>query len=405
MDKCVRGAFGGRAARRRAARGARTERYMHVVDKNMNILNNSYLLVDTERICRNARSIIASLGEGTKLIPVLKDDAYGLGALAVAKALQRVEGVDCMAVAHISEAEELRLGGIENDILVMGYLLPGQEALAVSRGLTLACGRVDMVEVLSREAKAQGRRVKLQIKIDTGLHRIGAKPGEELAKVADALLSAGDSICVMGAFTHFADHEDAASMERQYRLFLEGVTQLEAAGIPVPMKHVSSSALSEYHPEYDMDAVRIGRRLYMDHPTAPLGNIEEVAAWRARITDVNLRRAGDTLGYGGKFRLPSDTLVATVGIGYGDGLNQLLVERQAPVLAGGRRCRLLACCMDQSFVDISGTDCQRGDEITLFGRDGAGNFLSSQEVALIAGDDEGCGLTSALSGRVRRVYI
>lgn len=120
---------------------------------------------------------------------------------------------------------------------------------------------------------------------------------------------------------------------------------------------------------------------------------------------VAARRAGDRLGYGGAVTLEQDARIATVGVGYGDGLNQALAAVKAPVLIGGKRCRLLACCMDQCLVDVTGADCRPGDEAVFFGYDRFGNCLPSQEVALLIGGDEGCGLTAALSPRVVRTYL
>ncbi len=375
-----------------------------VMNIDVNFMNNSYLLVDTGVIADNARQILSSLSDGTQLIPVLKGDAYGLGIIPVARALCCIDEIKCFAVAHVSEGLELRRAGIGHDILVMGNFLPHQAYAAVEAGLMQTCGRADMVDMVAKHAAALNTKAKIQVKLDTGLHRIGVVPGAELEELIGRIKVAGDLIEVCGAFTHFANLDDLERTAAQYDLFITGVKQLEKAGIKVPMRHVSSSAISELHPEYDLDAVRIGRRLYMDHPTSPLGNIREAASWRSYVTDVKQRRAGDSLGYGGKFHLDADTVVATVGVGYGDGLNQALVAAHAPVLVGGKLCRLLACCMDQCFVDVSGIDCRPDDEVTFFGYDSAGNFLSSQQVALMAGDDEGCGLTSALNARVARVY-
>ena len=143
----------------------------------------------------------------------------------------------------------------------------------------------------------------------------------------------------------------------------------------------------------------------MDRPVNPVGNIRELASWRSYITNLKERKAGERIGYGGGKQLLRDSVVATVGVGYGDGLNQDLIRVGGPVLVGGKRCRLLSCCMDQCMVDVTDADCSVGDEVTFFGYDGRGNFLSSQEVAALINGDEGCGLTSALSGRVERVYI
>ena len=179
---------------------------------------------------------------------------------------------------------------------------------------------------------------------------------------------------------------------------------LRAAGIEPGLRHVACSAASEQYPEYCLDAVRVGRRLFMDAPTAPRGDILEVSTWRSFVTMVHPRRAGEQIGYGGAVTLAHDALIATVGVGYGDGLNPALASAKAPVLIGRKRCTLLACCMDQCLIDVTGTDCRPGDEVVFFGYDRFGNCLPSQEVALLIGGDEGCGLTAALSPRVVRAY-
>ncbi len=374
------------------------------MNTEMNVLNNSYLRIDTDRVRANVRTIIQSLPAGVKLIPVLKDDAYGMGMVGMARTLSVFPELDMLAVTHVSEGVTLRREGIRQDILVMGGVLPFQYAAALQNDLTLAVSRTGMLGELAVLCAEQERTLCVQIKIETGLHRIGVVPGREMDELIEELKAAEPYIKVTGAFSHFAQAEDEAVSQKQYDLFLKGVAQLEDAGIQIPMRHISGSESTELHPQYSLDAVRIGRRLYMDHPVKPLGGIREAVSWRSYVTHVELRHAGDTLGYGGKFHLPADTLVATIGVGYGDGLNEALAACHAPVLVYGKRCPLLACCMDQSFVDVTGLDVQVGDEVTLFGCDREGNLLSSQEVANLIGDNEGCGLTSALSSRVARLY-
>ena len=208
----------------------------------------------------------------------------------------------------------------------------------------------------------------------------------------------------MGIFSHFADTDNEAASRAQYACFMQGAAQLEQAGFTGLLRHICSSASYEQYPEYALDAVRIGRALYMDSPDGVNHGIEEAVTWRSYITAVKQRRAGDSLGYGGAYRLAHDAKIAAVGVGYGDGLNEALCRVHADVLIGGKRCALLACCMDQCFADVTGIDCVPGDEVTFFGHDGRGNFLPSQEVAALIGSDEGCGLTSALSPRVARIY-
>lgn len=374
------------------------------MNNGMNIYNhNSYLLVDRAQLRRNARTILAGLGEKTELIPVLKDDAYGLGLVPVASALCEEPAIRMLAIAHVSEGLELRQAGIDREILVMGGALPFQMDAAVDAGLTLACAHPGFVTALAAAAARRGKKAKGQIKIDTGLHRIGFEAGE-LDALAEELRLCREQVEITGAFSHFSDAANDALNIKEYSAFLDALAFLTARGVAIPMRHMACSASSENAAQYNLDGVRCGRRLYMDRPDAPDGSIREVASFRAFITQVKKRPAGEKLGYGGTVTLKRETVVATVGVGYGDGLNQDLFRVRAPVLAGGRRCPMLCCCMDQCMIDVSGADCEVGDEVTFFGYDAAGNFLSSQEIAALVNHDEGCGLTSALSRRVARVY-
>ena len=369
----------------------------------MNIMNNSYLHIDINIFRKNMNTLLASLPAGVQLIPVLKDDAYGLGLGRMAAAATEFDAVRRVAVAHVSEGLALRQQGFEKDILVLGSALPFQLPAAVAAGLELAAGSAEFVSALDTAAAQAGRRARVHVKIDTGLHRIGAEPGDELAALAEALRRAGH-IDAVGIFSHFADTDNEAASRAQYACFMQGTAQLEQAGFTGLLRHICSSASYEQYPEYALDAVRIGRALYMDSPDGVSHGIEEAVTWRSYITAVKQRRAGDSLGYGGAYRLAQDAKIATVGVGYGDGLNEALCRVHADVLIGGKRCALLACCMDQCFADVTGIDCVPGDEVTFFGHDGQGNFLPSQEVAALIGSDEGCGLTSALSPRVARIY-
>lgn len=362
------------------------------------------MITDTGAVRANAEHIIASLPEGTKLIPVLKDDAYGLGIVPMAKALCSLSEVEMVAAAHFSEGAALRHAGIDRDILIMGNLISFQIQDAVGLGLTITAGRPGIASAVSDAAEKLGVRAKIHIKIDTGLHRIGFEPGPEL----DGLISeikASDNLLVTGAFSHFGNLADRERTEGQYAAFLGAVDQLEKAGIDIPLRHISDSEATEYYPRYSLDAVRVGRRLYMDHPEKPLGGIKEVSSWRTYITNIKIRRRGDDIGYGGKIKLARDCTVATIGIGYGDGFLSSWADGGASVLVAGKLCPVIACCMDQSFIDVSGAVCGVDDEVTVFGSDGHGGFLSIQNVAAKIGANEGCGITSGLSSRVARLYI
>lgn len=367
-------------------------------------MNNSVLTVDIGQLRRNVRTLLDGLPKGVALIPVLKDDAYGMGLIPVGRTVAAFSEIGLMAVAQVGEGLALRGAGVAQDILVMGGTPGFQLRGAVEGDLTMALWRLELARQLGQLAQATGRPVKVQVKIETGLHRIGVAPGEEMTTLIGELKEQAGLVEVTGAFTHFADLSDPQRTQHQYEVFLQGVAQLETAGIAVPMRHVSGSGASEYYPQYHLDGVRIGRRLYMDHPTRPLGGIGEVATWYSWVTHLKQRKAGETLGYGSHFRLDRDATVATVCVGYGDGLDHKVVDAGGPVLVRGQQGRLLACCMDQCFVDVTGLGCQLDDRVTFFGYDEGGRSLSSQAVSLLAGEDEGCGLTSALGPRVGRAY-
>lgn len=333
------------------------------------------------------------------LIPVLKSDAYGLGLLPIARALTGHPGVKMLAVAQVLEGATLREGGIDGDILVLGGTLPRQWQVAADLGLTLTVTRPGMISELDRLGKA----VNIHLKIETGLNRNGVQPGEELAGVIGELKES-NYVNLTGTYSHFAQAEewDRVRCLSQKAEFDKALAQLEEAGISPGLRHMSNSAAAEWLHEAEYDAVRIGRGLYMDAQDTPVGDIREVASWRAAIVGLRQLPAGSRLGYGRGIVLTNDTRVAVVNVGYGDGLNHR-VAKGGPVLIEGRQATLLGCCMDQCFVDVGDIPCGVGSEVTLFGYDGKGNFLSSQEVARLC-DDEGCGLTAALGPRVARIY-
>ena len=334
------------------------------------------------------------------VIPVLKSDAYGLGLVPVARILEKNPAVRMMAVAQVLEGATLREAGIKTEILVLGGTLPRQWVAAAELGLTLTVTRPGMVA----ELDAMGKPINVHLKIETGLNRNGVRPGEELTGVIDELKNSS-YVNLTGTYSHFAAAEsrNAPWCLAQKEKFDQALAQLAKAGIQPGLRHMSNSAAAEWMAEAEYDAVRVGRGLYMDAQDDPVGDIREVASWRAGIVGLRQLPAGSRLGYGRGIVLEQDTHVAIVNVGYGDGLNHR-VASGGPVLIGGKQATLLGCCMDQCFVDVGEIPCEIGSEVTLYGCDAEGNYLSSQQVARLC-DDEGCGLTAALGSRVARVYL
>lgn len=354
-------------------------------------MKNSVLTVSIPAIKSNFIEIINEIGPNCKCVPVLKANAYGFGLETVARALLDTGLTDTIAVSHVAEGLELRKI-TDCKIWVISAPIDFQLKEAVENNLTLTVARTGVLPQINRYGKAD-----VQIKIETGLNRIGVKPGPELDEILDELCSC-ENVSLTGMFSHFSTdiHE---RMEQQYSVFLKAVSQAEARGFSGFLKHMAGSASVETTEAYNLDAVRVGRRLYMDSPVRPTGKIHEVCSYHSFLTAVYDRKCGEPLGYNDSYILSRDTKVGVIGVGYGDGYPAILFNNHAPVIINGKHCRLLTCCMDQSFVDLTDTDAAPGDKVLFFG-DG----LTSQEVASYM-NDEGCTITSNLTDRVERIYI
>ena len=366
------------------------------------MLANATLSVDLSALRENALRIQKEIGPSVRLIPVLKGDAYGLGALKVAQALSVLDGIDTFAVAHVAEGLALREAGFTQNILLLSMPPEAHLSAAAQADLVLPLARMEQFSQLSALAQSIGRSVSVSLALDTGLHRLGFEPFE-MDALCKALRNTGSSISLKGTYSHFAGNGPEYS-RGQDAVFRRMVEQLRAAGIDPGPLHMSSSASLEEGLALDLDAVRVGRRLFMDAPEQPAGAIREICTLRAFLTDVRTRKAGEPLGYGGKIVLPKDTRIGIISIGYGDGLDPALAEARSPVLIHGKRVPLLSCCMDQSLVDLGSLPAAPGDPVTLFGQDETGAFLSAQEAASLIGC-EGVDLTARLTPRVQRKYL
>jgi len=383
------------------------------------LCSNSYLEVDLNIIKENLRTIRRQLPAHTQLIPVLKGNAYGFGAIPVAKALTEDGIVRTIAVAQVCEAAELRQAGITQDLLVLGAVPLRQLPQAVQYDVRLSVFDADTAAALEEEAARQGKQAGIHFKIETGLNRIGVRPGEPLEALL-AFLKQCPHLKPEGVFSHFIDGEipNCPTAAKQLALFREAVRQIEASGFDPGLRHISNSGASEWYHEADLDAVRIGRRLYMDSQAECLKRsgtaaddtaagqpaIREPGSWRTEITALHGVPAGESVGYNSLFTAKTFTRTAVIGVGYGDGLCTGLLKAGGYALIHGKKAPYLGMCMDQTILDVSGIDCAVGDEVTLFGRSSDGHLLSAQYVASLIGN-EGVYLTDILGNRVERRYL
>jgi alanine racemase len=367
--------------------------------------------VDLSAIEDNVRNMRSRLPDGCRFLGVVKADAYGHGAVPVAKRLERC-GADYLAVACIDEAEELRAAGIQLPILILGAT-PADCALRLSElDVTQAVGSLAMGRAFSEKLTAAGRTLKVHLKLETGMGRTGfdVKRGD-VSGAAETVRLPG--LVPEGVFTHFAVSDEPARdgcdeyTKMQFRVFMDAVAKIEReADMRFQIRHCTNSGAMINYPEYYLDMVRPGIDLYGLYPGAERGNVvlRPAMALRSRIAAVTEHEAGDSISYGCTFTAPKKIRLAVVPIGYADGLHRVL-SGKIDVLIHGVRCRQVGrICMDMCMVDVTDVpDVQEGDTATIFGADGA-EEISVDELAHLAGTIS-YELLCAVSPRVPRVYI
>ncbi len=365
-------------------------------------------IVDLAAIRHNLAVVRRLVGPGPKLLVPVKADAYGHGALPVARLCQGL-GVDFLGIATVEEGIALREAGIALPLILLGSILPAEAAAVVHHGLTASLSDAGVAEALCQAARQVGVRLPVFVEVDTGMGRVGVHPCEaadrfivEMARRPELLLRA--------VFSHFpcADEPDASFAREQLRR-LQGVRRgVEAAGVQVPLWSMANSSAVCDLPESHLDLVRPGIMVYGYRPAAGChagADLRPAMSLRSGIVFLKRVRQGTSLGYGRTYEVAADnSLVATVPIGYADGYSRALSNR-APVLIGGRRYQVSGrVSMDQITVDL-GPDgqAQVGDEVVLFGQQGNAT-VSAAEVAELLGTIV-YEVTCGVSRRVPRAWI
>ena len=342
------------------------------------------------------------------VMPVIKADAYGHGACICAKTLVQA-GADRFAVSCMDEALELRQAGIETDILILGYTAPDSFDRLIEQGFTQTVMSVEYAKELSRVAQKQKATVKVHVKLDTGMARLGlcVRKAEEIEQAAAdvAHICNMEGLQVEGIFTHFAvsDIPDQDFTRQQAKRFSSVVEQVEKNGLHIPIKHCANSGAILNHPDYRFDMVRQGIMLYGEKPdgSCPDVGLRSVMTLKSVVAFCSVLRADETVSYGRTYTANHDIPIAVISVGYADGYRRAL-SGKGWVSINGCRCPIVGrVCMDQMMVDIS--DCpqvESGQEVTVMGGDGP----SMTELAEIC-NTINYELMCAISVRVPRVYI
>ena len=361
---------------------------------------------DLDAIAFNVRAFKRHVGQAVEVIAVVKANAYGHGAVPVARAALEA-GATRLGVHRAIEGVELRRAGLAAPILVMGYTPPSGAAMMVQHDLTPSLITREFAEAVSAEAVRAGKEVPLHVKVDTGMSRYGLMPGEVVGFARG--LTALPGVKLEGLFTHFAtaDAADQTHVRHQLETFRQVLAALESAGIRIPLRHAANSAATMRLPEAHFDAVRPGIAMYGLDPSdewPPVFEIRPALTLKSRVSRVRELPPGSGISYGRTFVTERPMRVALVPVGYGDGYHRILSNKSSVLIRGQRAPIRGRVCMDQFVVDVSGIpDVQQDDEVVLVGRQGEAR-IRAEEVARLAGTIN-YEVTTSLLPRVVRVYL
>ena len=358
--------------------------------------------INLNAITHNLKEIRRHINKNTKLCAVVKANAYGHGAIAVAKCALDV-GADYLAVATVDEGLELRGAGFTCPIIILGLIPPNAADESVANNLTITVADINIANKVSLAAFEQNKIAKVHIKVETGMGRIGVNV-EEAANLAEKINQL-PNIKIEGVFSHFAlaDVKDKSFVYEQLKLFNSAVDAIQSRGINIEIRHIAESAAILEIPDAHFDMVRSGIITYGLYPSDEVQHtIELQPAMKlcAKIAFIKNIKAGTSIGYGREFIAKRDSIIATLPIGYADGYIRAYkgfnaeIRGQLVPIAG-------RVCMDQVMIDVTDIkDVKIGDVVTLFGSknisiDDAANHLHTINYEV----------TCLVSNRVSRFYI
>ena len=335
-------------------------------------LRPAWTEIDLGKLRRNLQLIRRDLPNAVRLLAVVKDEAYGHGALDVAR-IALEEGAWGLGLSTLEEAMNLRDAGITAPLLLLGERQEAELPWCVEHNLTVCVNEPHTVRKLARTAASANKRVPVHVKVHTGMSRYGVRWDETLPLVEQIL--AEKSLQLEGVMTHFAqsDETDKTFANLQFSRFTEVLRALEQRKVPVPLRHTCNSGGFLDLPHAHLDMVRVGILLYGVFPSSVcrrIPGIELVMSVKARIAAIQKLKSGEVVGYGMRYTAPSERRIAVLPIGYGDGFPR--VRNQGGALIHGKRAPLVGgIAMDAIMVDITDIpEAQMWDETVIMGRQG-----------------------------------
>jgi len=354
-------------------------------------LSPNQVVIDPSALAHNLRQVRRVLGEGVGITAVIKADAYGHGMLRAAKTFQGA-GAERLAVAHISEAVTLREKGIHGPVVVLcGVHSQNEAAAVILHDLIPVLSDFGSVDCIGEESQRQGARVRVQLKIDTGMGRLGV-PWTETGAFLDKAL-AQNSLEPEGLVSHLpsADDPDRKFTEAQIRRFTEVLETARSRGVPLEASSLANSAGALWYPEARLGMVRPGIVLYGGLPSPDLKSpisLRPAMTLSARVLQVRRLPGGTPVSYGRTYTTPGERKIAVISAGYSDGLPRALSNRGSVLIRGRKLSIVGRVCMNLVMADVTELkDVEPGDEAVLLGQQGSAT-ITGDEVA------ESCGTIS-----------
>lgn len=339
---------------------------------SLSSLRPTYLEINLDNLEDNFKEIERNVKKTTLVMPVIKANGYGHGSVELAKLYKSI-GAKRFAVSLLEEAIELVKSGIKEPILVLNYTPSSRMDKVVDYNLIQSIYRLEDAIALSDQAQKSNVNVKIHIKIDTGMSRLGFLPDDNSLEEIEKIYKL-KNIEIEGIYTHFAkaDEVDKTFTKIQYSRFCLIVEKLEEKGISIPIKHVSNSAAIIDIPDYNLDMVRPGIILYGYYPSDEVIKekikLKPAMSLKSTISNIKILPEETGISYGHLFTTKKESKIATVPIGYADGYTRLLTGK-AEAYVGGRRVQVVGkICMDQLMLDLTGVEgVSVGCEVVFFG--------------------------------------
>ena len=362
--------------------------------------------IDLDNITYNYNKMKDLLSSETKFVGVIKADAYGHGAVEVGRHLEK-QNIDFLAVAVLDEAMELREAGIKSSILLLSPIEPETIPLAIQNNISITVFSKDIAEQVRLEAERLQMKAKVHFKIDSGMGRVGVRSREEALEVIQKMAS--EWVHFEGVFTHFAEAEntdDPSYTEYQYRFFMDIVNYLKEQNIYFELTHCSNTAATLLYPEYHLDMIRTGISLFGYHPDKKLNqliDLKPVMKLSTHAAYVKHVEKGQTIGYGRTYEAPEEKSIATIVIGYADGIPRELSNRWYLTTQTHKANIVGRICMDQLMVDVSDIPEFSEETELVFIGDPAKGYPSIYKMAELT-DSFHYEILCGIGKRIPRVY-